>query len=813
MDLNQKFSQNFKRSLQLALQLAVDLGAPVVEPIHLLYGLATQPGSLSSELFADTHVDADDLLEAIAKETSAGESPLPIRPTDLVLSQDSQRVIQRSIHIAHANHHSYVGTEHLLSALLDIKPPTVQKVLSALKLPPEVLIEQTSALLRSTSKLPDLTGAFQAGGDRLNDAGSPLAAFAIELTRQNDQDDSDPVIGRDTEIERMIQILSRRQKNNPLLIGEPGVGKTAIVEGLAQRITRGQVPGSLADKRIYALDLTSVVAGTMYRGEFEQRIKQLIDEIKKRPEVILFIDEIHNIVGTGSASGSLDAANILKPALARGQIRCIGTTTFADYRRTIEHDPALERRLQVIRINEPAANEARAMLDGLKEHYETFHQVQIEPSALDAAVTMSQRYIPERFLPDKAIDLIDEAAARANIQRRPTTQEDQTAQLKVELKSAATAKRQAIEREDYVAALEYKRICSEIEAKIKTATNQPDSRTAKAKVTDRDVALIVAASTGIPLEDITATDQRRILKLQKELASHIVGQNEAINTIISTIKLAKAGLRPADKPLAAFLFAGPSGVGKTHTAKMLARQLFGSDQALIRIDMSEYGERFNVSKLIGSPAGYVGYRESGHLTEKIKHRPYSLVLFDEVEKADPAVFDLLLQVLDDGYLTDAAGARINFRNTVIVMTSNLGSHLFASDQKIGFGNKKNKPIDIEPKMLEEVKAHFKPEFINRLDHIVYFHPLTAPQVATIARQKIAAISDRLLAQQIKLAVDDQVIDHLTKASLDKDQGIRGLDRLISHQIESLLADLIIRGKIKNKNTIRVSVKNGIIEVK
>jgi len=822
MTLHQRFSQNFKRSLRTALQLAVDLGVTSVEPIHLLYGLAIQPSSLSSELFSGDHITPDELLEAVAKNTSNARPytsenlAYGISPSDLTLSRASQNIVQKSIHIAHTHNHHYVGTEHLLAAILATPSPAITKVLADVRLDRDSLTDQTDALLRSTSKLPDLTGAFHSGENHSDSNESALELFAQELTASPTEKNSqtlDPVIGRQTEIDRIVQILARRQKNNPLLIGEPGVGKTAIVEGLAKLITAGQVPSTLIGKKIYALDMTGIVAGTIYRGEFEQRVKQLVDEIKKRPEVILFIDEIHSIVGTGAAAGSLDAANILKPALARGQIRCIGTTTFADYRRTIEHDPALERRFQIIRVSEPDPVQARSILGGIKEYYESFHQVVLTDPALDAAVNLSQRYITDKFLPDKAIDLIDEASARANVNRRPGQWEDKLGNLRDQLQTATDAKTQAIAREDYVAALEYKRICSNLATALTEAESQAETNRRRVTVTDRDIAAVIATATGIPLADITADSSRQISRLEKDLAKQVIGQDQAIATITSTIKLAKAGLRASDRPLASLLFAGPSGVGKTHTAKTLARTLFGSDQALIRIDMSEYGERFNVSKLIGSPAGYVGYRESGHLTERVKHRPYSLVLFDEVEKADPAVFDLLLQVLDDGYLTDAAGSRINFRNTVIIMTSNLGSHLFKTKEKIGFSGKAGGKNNTETKMVEEVRAHFKPEFINRLDHIVYFQPLTERDIAIITKNSVTEINQHLADQQLKLTLDDKVVDHLVQASLTADQGIRGLRRLIRDQIETRLADLIISGKTKNKNSIRASVKNGIIEVK
>ncbi len=810
MEFINKFSNNYKRTLKAAAALATELQHRYIEPSHLLYGLTIQRGSVGAEIFGALDITPEQLRDLVSAGNLETRSDVALEPE---LSAVAREIIEKSAHIAFINQHQYVGTEHLLAALIEINHVQTRDIFEALSISTGTLTQQTIATLKSTSKLPDLTQAFKLPRptDRhgRDSSESVLETYGIELTSRTVQTKIDPVVGREKEISRLTEILSRRTKNNPLLLGEPGVGKTAIVEGLAKRIAANDVPEALRGKKIYALDLTATVAGTMYRGEFENRIKQIIDEATERPEVILFIDEIHNIVGAGSASGSMDAANILKPALARGAIRCIGATTYADYRKSIESDPALERRFQTIAVSEPTATETLKILEGIRPHYEAYHDVTITDAALATAIDLSQKYVPEKFLPDKAIDVIDEASARHKVNRKLTKAEEQLRQLNLELLSATDAKRQAIDHEDFVSAVEFKRIASELETRIAKLSKRPAVTTVKHEVTADDIAQVVATMTGIPVTRLVNSERRRLLKIEAQLRRTIVGQDDAMHQISRSIIRAKAGLGETHRPLASFLFVGPSGVGKTYTAKTLAKLLFNDERAFIRIDMSEYGERFTVSKLIGAPAGYVGYKESGQLTEKVKHRPYSLVLFDEIDKADPDVFDLLLQVLDDGYLTDASGVKINFQNTVVIMTSNIGSHLLVPRPALGF--ERETPLindQIEHKIEGELRQHFKPEFLNRIDKIIYFNQLSPREIKRIAVHELEALARRLGRQNVALIWSPAVVTHLVQLGSEDHQGARGIKKLVQEHVETPLAEKLLAGT--PPATMRLGVKNGII---
>ncbi len=816
MDIAHKFSNNYKRALKTATQFAGELSHETVQPIHLLYGLLLQRGSVGAEIFTALDITPENIRDAI----TAIETPANTTKTKLAvppLSKDTEQLIQKSARIALINDHHYIGTEHLLAALIELQDKAVMNILGAFGIEIATLTQQTICLLKSTSKLPDLTQVFKVGAghhapDR--DSENPLDIYGIELTSKKIQQKIDPVIGREPEIERLIQILSRRNKNNPLILGEPGVGKTALVEGLAKKIIEGEVPDILLDKKIYAIDLTATIAGTMYRGEFENRIRQIIEEAKSRPEVILFIDEIHNIIGAGSATGSMDAANILKPALARGEIRCIGATTFHDYRKSIENDPALERRFQVIKISEPTTEQAQQILTGVKKYYETFHHVIISDEAITAAVTLSQKYLPEKFLPDKALDLIDESAARFKIAQGMTAQQKQIREFKKRLATAQTAKRQAIENDDFAAAVEFKKIIADISSQIDKITTRKPSKRAIPTISADDIAQVVATMTGIPAHTILASEKRRALQLEQQLKETIIGQDTAIAAIAQSIKRAKAGLGSSDKPLASLMFVGPSGSGKTYTAKMLAKLIFDDPKACVRIDMSEYGERFNVSKLIGAPAGYVGYKESGQLTEKVKHKPYCLVLFDEIDKANPDVFDLLLQVLDDGYLTDASGTRINFQQTIIVMTSNVGSHLLTPPKQLGFSHGRvAQDEQLSEKINQEIKHRFKPEFINRLDAIVHFDQLTLPSLKKIVALEIKALKERLAKKNIKAVIGNDIITHIAQSVHSAQYGARGIRHYIQDHLENPLAHTILSTSKNSTLNIRFELKNGIISIK
>lgn len=824
LDTFEKFSNNYKKSLKTAAELAADLSHQLINPGHILYGLTSQKGSVGAELLTSLEIKIEDIKNNLATITNL-DSQVELK-TAPKFSLTAKKVIQKSIKIAYLNEHKYIGTEHLLAAILEVADTETEKLFSSLKIPKNNITQQVVALLKSASKIPDLTETFKVveeideeteSGDYLEKRQSVLDLFGTELTAKRMQKKLDPIIGREEEIMRIIHILSRRNKNNPIILGEPGVGKTAIVEGLAKKIAEGQVPEALLHKKIYALDLTSTVSGTMYRGEFEGRIKQIIDEARNRSEVILFIDEIHNIVGTGSASGSMDAANILKPALARGEIRCIGATTFSDYRKSIENDPALNRRFQPVKLTEPSSLQAQAILHGLKNHFEAFHQVAISDEAIDFAIALSQKYITDKFLPDKAIDLIDEASAAIRINKKPSILEQKIKALRLNIADLQKKKSQAVLDEDYDLAIKLKNQSQELEDNLIQLENKILAQKEKmiGVIYGADIAKIVARSTGIPTEDLLAPEKRRLMRLDSLLQKKVIGQDEAINLMAQFIKRSKAGLTPENKPLASFLLVGPSGTGKTHTARVLAEELFGSSDALIKIDMSEYSEKFNSSKLIGAPAGYVGYKESGHLTEKVKHKPYSLVLFDEIEKANPEIFDLLLQVLEDGYLTDAAGTKINFRNTIIIMTSNLGSHYFqGKNEAIGFvsDGQKTAKNPLTEKIMAGIKDFFKIEFINRLDEIICFSPLTKNDLEKITQLALADLTLRLSHKGIKTEFDQTSVKFIAKQAQTADQGARSIKKVIQKTIESIIAQKILENEISAGSVIKITASDGKIDV-
>ncbi|MDO8668700.1 MAG: ATP-dependent Clp protease ATP-binding subunit [Candidatus Buchananbacteria bacterium] len=819
----EKFSNNYKKSLKKAAELATDLGHELINPWHILYGLISQRGSVGAELLTSLEIKTDDIRNNIAR-MSQGDFKIELK-TAPKFSQPAKRIIQKSIKIAYINEHKYIGTEHLLAAILEANDANVESLLNLLKVSKNEVSQQVIAILKSASKIPALTETFKViekeedyeDYDFLEKKQSVLDLFGTELTSKRMQKKIDSVIGRDEEILRIIHILSRRNKNNPIILGEPGVGKTAIVEGLAKKIVNGEVPETLLNKKIYMLDLTSTVSGTMYRGEFEGRIKQIIDEVRNRPEVILFIDEIHNIVGTGSASGSMDAANILKPALARGEIRCIGATTFGDYRKSIENDPALNRRFQPVKLVEPSEIQTKEILQGIKNYFENFHRVEISDEAINFSVELSQKYITDKFLPDKAIDLIDEASAAIRVNKKPSALEQKIKKLRLDILELQKKKNQAVIDENYDLAIKLKNQSQELEDELSKMEERIKTQKDKmiGTIFGHDIAKIVAKSTGIPAEDLIASEKRKIMRLDNSLQKKIIGQDKATSSIAQFIKRAKAGLTPENKPLASFLLLGPSGTGKTHTARILAEELFGQRDALIKIDMSEYSEKFNTSKLIGAPAGYVGYKESGQLTEKVKHKPYSIVLFDEIEKANPDIFDLLLQVLEDGYLTDAAGTRINFRNTIIIMTSNIGSQHFSDkNEMIGFDSQTGK-INSRPKekIMEEIKDFFKIEFINRLDEIIYFSPLLENDLEKITKLEFDDLASKLSRKGIQAEFDQSVAKIIAKESQKIDQGARGIKKTMQKMIESIISQKMLEDEITAGSIIKITAEKGKIKIK
>lgn len=823
-DIIEKFSRHYRQSLKSAADLAWELNHQLIEPEHIFYGLVAQQGSVGAEIFAAWKIKLEEIKNQIAQDgQAAGTAAAGAAPE---FSDAAKNLIQKSVQIAYVNRHRYVGTEHLLAAIIQTAAPAVKKILDLFKISEKELSVTAQTTLKSVSKLPDLTEAFRVSpatgkrGDELpaldDQNENLLEIFGTNLNSKNFQQKIDPLIGREKEISRLIEILCRRTKNNPIILGRPGVGKTALAEGLAERIAHGQTPAALKNKKIYALDLAGLVAGTIYRGEFESRLKQIAEEIKNRPEVILFIDEIHNLVGAGSASGSMDAANILKPALARGEIRCIGATTFEDYRKSIESDPALDRRFQPIKLNEPTAEEAKAILQGLRSRFENFHQVRITDEAIAASVDLSQKYLHERFLPDKAIDLMDEASAAARVNRQPSDLEKKLEQLNTAIQRLEEDKKTAIEQENFNLALELKNQLAELQAEQAQLEKNWEQKREKNPIFIEagHIAKVVAKITGLPAEELTASEKKIALKIDKKLKEKIIGQDQAIAQIAELIKRAKAGLTDENKPLASLLFVGPSGVGKTYTAKTLAELLFQDHDSLIKIDMSEYSERFNVSKLIGAPAGYVGYKESGQLTEKVKHRPYSVVLFDEMEKANPEIFDLLLQIMEDGYLTDAAGSKINFRQTIVIMTSNIGSAWATDSKNIGF-EADSQTADYEKlrqKISQELKNHFKPELLGRLDRTVFFKPLMSKELEKICQLETEKLNQRLRQQQLTLEFSPALVKEITQRTLTTKAGARGVKKIIQETVEGELAEKILAGEISPGDRLRLDWQNSTLTI-
>lgn len=821
-----KFSSHLKETLVTAHLLAKELHQDQVQPIHLLYALYDQPGALAAELLRKTPLELS-TLRAIIEQQPAGA----IDTTEPRLNKAAQDVLTGAATMAFTHKHNYIGTEHLLASLLQNNDDVIKTLWQKLHLNNNQLNKQLKAILRGTSKFSDITSASNDDDsinqmfkmvppeleNRDNDEGSKiLEKYGLDLTEQGRQNKLDPVIGRELEIERLIQILSRRTKNNPVLLGQAGVGKTAIIEGLAKRISEEQVPDVLLGKKIVALDLGATVAGTMYRGEFEQRLKKLIKEVKNDPNIILFIDELHTLVGAGSASGAMDAANLLKPALARGELRCIGATTEEEYKRYIENDPALERRFQPIRIAEATPQETLDILQGIRERYEEFHNVGLTNEALQAAVDLSHRYLSGKFLPDKAIDLIDEAAAKIKVQQTKDVLQRQLRQQGKKLAELSQAKAEAILNQKYDQALklrtEEQKLFIDIERKRGRLHQKKQRRLGT--VTAADIATLVAKISGIPVQELLTDERQRLLTLEQRLHQHIIGQEDALKIIAESVRRQRAGLAHPNRPISSFMFLGPSGVGKTATAKALAVELFDDPATLIRIDMGEFGQEFQASKLIGAPAGYVGYRDSTTLADAVRRRPYSVVLFDEVEKAHPEIFNLLLPVLDEGFLTDATGTKVDFRNTIIIMTANVGTTELTNTAALGFDRTSAAQTKVAQQEYERLKEKilgslgdcFRPEFINRLDHLIVFRPLLPAHATQIAELQLQQLTQRLQEQNIKLQIKPGVTKLLGQLGFSNEEGARGINRIIQRQIEHVLAEGIIAEQFKNGDTINVEAK-------
>ncbi len=823
-DLLARFSGHLKEALHKALSFTLGAGRDTVEPGDVLVGLLAQKGSLAAEVLHKSGVNLKAAEDTFRGFPTAHDPGTPVAPD---LSPAVKRVLEKCVLTAHLHEHKYIGTEHLLWAVLEMPLDGVHEFLESQGMHLDHAREQVLGALKSATKFPELAGQNLEGemphaeADPKTtqmpqaDARSPrlardkrpraLEAFARELTAPDVAPTLDPVVGRDMELERLIHVLCRRTKNNPILLGEPGVGKTAIVEGLAQRLVAGEVPDILQGRKLYAVDLALMVAGTMYRGEFEARLKQLVDEAKQDKDAILFIDEIHNMVGAGSTSGSLDAANILKPALARGEIRCIGATTWAEYKKHIEPDAALERRYQPVEIEEPSSALAREMLEGLKQRYEDHHGVQFSVEALDAAVALAERYLTDRFFPDKAIDILDEAAALVNAGRRSNESVERLRSMDIAIEAAVEAKEQAVGEGN----LDLAAAARADEERLRNEKKELERKARAAREKDRvpvdveQILRVVARLSRVPLDTLRKAEHDQLRELQDRLAASVFGQEQAVTAVAETVKKARLGFADPRRPRASFLFVGPSGVGKTELARALARELFGKEDALVKLDMSEFAEGHSVSKLLGSPAGYVGFREGNRLTDTIRRHPHAVLLFDEFEKAHMDVQHLLLQALEDGFMNDATGKKIPFRHAYVILTSNVGSD-FVNKSRLGFSGSTSEQ-DFTVLVKEQLADRFRPELLNRLDRIVIFQPLEKAALKNIIRRELEAVLARVnTAQETAYTVSEEVLDWLLSRQFDPAEGARAARHLIEREVIALLGEALMSRPRKKKGELMVS---------
>ena len=803
----ERYTEGAKRALVIAQEKAIEFKHNYVGTEHVLLGLVEEEKSVSARALAALGIKGKELeaevVAAVGKGTHSGGQ--------LQMTPRTKHVLNLAQEAANSRGHNYIGTEHILLGLLSDGGGVAMQLLTSKGIRPEDVVEKVNAIVGG-----DETGGTPAQGGT-GDLGD-ISDYAIDLNESAKQGKIDPVIGRDTEIQRVIQILSRRTKNNPVLIGEPGVGKTAIAEGLAQRIVSGDVPDVLRDKRIISVNLGSMLAGAKYRGEFEERLKKVMDEVQSHDDMIVFIDEIHTLIGAGASEGAMDAANILKPALARGNFQVIGATTLDEYKKHIEKDAALERRFQPVQVGEPSEEDALHILKGLRDRYEAFHKVQITDDALAAAVHLSSRYIADRFLPDKAIDVMDEAASKVRMAVFTATPDVKA--LEDELLRIQKEKEAAITAQEFEQAAVLRDKEKELEADI--ATKQEDSHKeseSKLVVTESEIAAVVSEWSGIPVSRVAEEESERLLKLEEELHQRVIGQEEAVVAVSKAVRRARAGLKDPKRPIGSFLFLGHTGVGKTELARSLASNLFGDENAMIRIDMSEYMEKHAVSRLVGAPPGYVGYDEGGQLTEAVRRHPYSVILFDEVEKAHPDFFNILLQVLDDGRLTDNQGRTVDFRNTVIIMTSNLGAKYLQEDTAaMGFlaakesGDTKKDTESAKKEVLQAVKAHFRPEFLNRVDEMIVFHALETEQLQQIVRILLQSVTTCLHEQGMELEVSDEAMAKIVAEGTDIAMGARPLKRAIQRLVEDPISDAILEGRAGEGKTLHVVVEDDDIAI-
>ena len=811
----QRFTDDAQRVLSLAQEAALELGHDYVGTEHVLIGLTKVKNGVAAKALEELGIVTENIFEAVEEHVGRGNK----KATSIYMTPRVKYILELAVQIANRMNHNYVGTEHILLGLLSDGSGVAAAILQSMDVRTNDIVDAIRHILGSSSN-GDHSG--QEGANNNGDLGE-LTDFATDLNESAKQGKIDPVIGRDTEIQRVIQILSRRTKNNPVLIGEPGVGKTAIAEGLAQRIVTGNVPEILRNKRIISLSIGAMLAGAKYRGEFEERLKKAIDEVQQHDDMIIFIDEIHTLVGAGATEGAMDAANILKPALARGEFQVIGATTLDEYKKHIEKDAALERRFQPVQVGEPNEEDALEILKGLRDRYEAFHKAKITDEALKAAVSLSSRYITERFLPDKAIDVVDEAASKVRMEVFSAAPDVKA--LEERLKVVKNEKEAAVTSQDFEKAAklrdEEKNLVKDIDDKKSVAKEESDQ---KLVVTEDDIAAVVAQWTGIPVAKIAEEESETLLHLEEELHKRVVGQDDAVTAVAKAVRRARAGLKDPKRPIGSFLFLGPTGVGKTELARALASSLFGDESAMIRLDMSEYMEKHTVSRLVGAPPGYVGYEEGGQLTDAVRRKPYSVILLDEVEKAHADFFNILLQVLDDGRLTDSQGRTVDFRNTVIIMTSNLGAKaLHKNSSELGFLAKKKaeshaqdtKGIDFKEakkSVLDAVKRHFRPEFLNRIDEMIVFQPLTEEDLHQIVSILMSDVIKRLKERELQLEITSEAMQLLVKEGSDFTMGARPLKRAIQRLIEDPVSDLILKGDATEGKTIKADVKDNEIVV-
>ncbi len=811
MSFNNKFTERSEKALRLANEATIELGHSYVGSEHLLLGLVREGGGVAAKALMKNGISDEKIIQKIEQLVGVDYTQNPKQVGGM--TPRTKHIIELGFTEAQRMGHNFIGTEHILMGILREGDSVAMRILLDLGVEPQRLYDEIIKLFNVDEKsVPPINE-----NDKNKKTATPtLDQFSRDLTQLAKSGKVDPVVGRSKEIERVIQILSRRTKNNPCLIGEPGVGKTAIAEGLSQRIVDGALPETLKDKRILALDLSAMVAGTKYRGEFEERLKKTLDEVRLAGNVVLFIDELHTLIGAGAAEGAIDAANILKPSLARGEIQVIGATTLEEYRKYIEKDAALERRFQPVTVDEPTTDEAIIILKGIRDKYEAHHKVIITDDAISAAVTLSERYIPDRFLPDKAIDLIDEAAAKVRLKNFVAPKDIK--ELEERIQKLSKDKEEAVRMQDFEKAAKVRDEEEQLRGELETSKGKWSDKQQKESlaIDAEDIANIVSNWTGIPVQRLSQSEGEALMKMEDVLHKRVIGQDEAVKSVSKAIRRGRVGLKDPKRPTGSFIFLGPTGVGKTELSKAVAEAIFGDEDAMIRIDMSEYMEKHTVSRLVGSPPGYVGYEEGGQLTEKVRRKPYSVLLFDEIEKAHPDVFNILLQILEDGILTNAQGRRVDFRNTVIIMTSNVGARELTDKKRLGFGSSDEEKNyeEIKSSVMGELKRVFRPEFLNRVDDIIVFHSLNEGEIKQIAEKMLKTLSVRLLENGITATFTDSVLEMLAKVGFDPTYGARPLRRAIQNRIEDLIAEEMLDGKVKNGDSVTIDfVEEKVVVVK